>query len=111
MVKKTVSKRGRKGVTGQKRSLQMSANYPLSFGLAVANLIAPTGVPDQQPELGSYKFTFKKYIDLLSSFLQLQLPTPLPEEIRIGDFDPDFFDDGAIDDLIKGRAFAAWRRL
>ena len=113
LVKKTVSKRGRKGVTGQKRSLQMSANYPLSFGLAVANLIAPTGVPHQQPELGSYKFTLKIYIyiDLLSNFLQLQLPTPLPEEIRIGDDDPDFFDDGAIDDLIKGRTFAAWRRL
>ena len=33
------------------------------------------------------------------------------EEITIGDDDPDFFDDGAIDDLIKGRKFAAWRRL
>ena len=52
LVKKTISKRtGRAQVTGQKKNLECSASYPLGFGLAVAGLIRPTGVPDAKSEM------------------------------------------------------------
>ena len=37
-------------VTGEKRCLQQSASYPLQFGLAIAALISPHGVPPATPE-------------------------------------------------------------
>lgn len=33
------------------------------------------------------------------------------QDIDIGDGDPNDSDDGAIDDLIKGRKYASWRSL
>ncbi|CAK9084479.1 unnamed protein product [Durusdinium trenchii] len=82
LVKKSVNKRtGQVQVTGQKRMLEASAHYPVSFGLAVAGLINPVGAPAPRPD------------------------------ISISEADPSDSDDGAIDDLIKGRDHAHWRRL
>lgn len=51
-MKKTISKSsGKVAVTGDKRCLQQSANYPLSFGLAIAGLVSPRGAaPSVKPE-------------------------------------------------------------
>ena len=50
LVKKSVNKRtGQVQVTGQKRMLEASAHYPVSFGLAVAGLINPVGAPAPRP--------------------------------------------------------------
>ncbi|CAL1156536.1 unnamed protein product [Cladocopium goreaui] len=83
LVKKTISKSsGKVTVTGDKRCLQQSANYPLSFGLAIAGLVSPRGAaPSVKPD------------------------------IQLCPDDPDYDDDGAIDDLIKGRKYASWRKL
>lgn len=52
LVKKTISKRtGQVQVTGHKKNLASSASYPLNFGLAVAGLISPAGVPDAKSEM------------------------------------------------------------
>ena len=52
LVKHTISKDGRRQVTGQKKNLEISANYPIQFGLAVAGLIAPYGSPKRSPVTG-----------------------------------------------------------
>ena len=44
---------GKRQVTGNKTNLSKSAEYPVQFGLAVAALIGPHGVPESTPERGS----------------------------------------------------------
>lgn len=81
LVKKSINKRsGKVQVTGNKKLLSRSANYPLNFGLAIASLVDPAGEPAASPE------------------------------INITEGDPASSDDGAIDDLIKGRKHCPWRR-
>ena len=54
LVKKTISKvTGEVQVTGQKKGLQRSGEYPLEFGLAVSTLIHPSRAgPVSNPERG-----------------------------------------------------------
>ena len=47
LVKKTISKSGKKQVTGIRGALRESASYPPGFGFALAALIQPKGCPAQ----------------------------------------------------------------
>ena len=48
-------KTGKVQVTGNKKQLEVSASYPVSFGLAVAALVHPHGEPIEDPATGFKK--------------------------------------------------------
>ena len=129
---------GKKQVNGNSKRLKESAHYPVQFGLELATLISPYGSPSASMDRGSSCFflanvlLFSKvwiwticstYLKTTVSWytgvwwclmcepLQLLPPALTLKDLQLKDSDPEESDDGAINDLIRGRDAAKWRKL
>jgi len=50
LVKKSISKTGKRQVTGVPKALRESGSYPIQFGMAIAALLNPFGEPKESTE-------------------------------------------------------------